>query len=234
MPDRKYICTVTHFTGSTYYKAGIVYLFPSDPGANFTATNQDPLEFDAARVHQDMDGTIYFPGNRANYDDFRFSLSQSKQGANLKPDYDFNNNGFLFPQNDAGEVLYLSQIASHRMKVGPGVVWYPHIHFVQSGENLPTFEYRYRIGAPGAAVPAFSDWIASGPAIFPYTSGSINQIVTFPAVNTYAAGLTDIACLVDVQLRRNDDVVAGDVLAKEFDFHAPFDSPLGSGQEFIK
>ena len=37
------------------------------------------------------------------WDDFRFPATSSKLGANDKPDFDFTELGFLFPQNDTAE-----------------------------------------------------------------------------------------------------------------------------------
>jgi len=235
VPYLKFICDKTHFDGVTLFHKGQIYFSPVSLGVNFTQTTIDPLQYDPVHTHQDLDGTLYFAGNVANFDDWAFPLNQSKQGSNLKPDFDFTNNGYLFPQNDTGEVVYFSSITSHRMQIKEGTNWYPHIHFVQDGATVPVFEYRIKLAAAGEAIPAWSAWIATdGDLVFPYVSGSIHQILQFPMFDSYALGATSFASLIDIQLRRNDNVVTGDVLVKQFDIHVLWDSPLGSGQEFVK
>jgi len=224
----QYRCLVSHFNGKCY-KKDLVYLFTSDPGANFVLEVND--ERNAAGV--DRDGTWY-PG-MIGYDDFKFPLSQSKTGSNLKPDYDETNNGYLFPQNDATEVLYMDDVTSHRYAIYRGMIWYPHIHYWQDEATIPVFQYRLKITAAGATVGNWTDWIPTvGTQEFTYASGTIHQIMGFPAFDAYALGCTSPASVVDLQLRRNDNVVTGDVLAKQFDIHVPLDAPLGSGQLYIK
>jgi len=59
------------------------------------------------------------------WDDLRFPASQTKQGSNLKPDFDINNVGLLFPQNDADEIIYIIAQMPHDMKLGSNIR--PHI-----------------------------------------------------------------------------------------------------------
>lgn len=224
----QYRCLIDHILGGKFYKAGLVYLFAADPGARFTLEVND--EVNAAGI--DRDGTWY-PG-MWGYDDFSFSLSQAKTGSNLKPDYDETENGYAFPQNDTDEVLFMHQISPHRMMINRNSIWHPHIHFQQDEEEVPVFEYCFRIAGAGEVIPDFSEWIASTGLVFPYVSGKIHQIAVFPPFNSFDAGHTSPAVSIDIQVRRNDNIVTGDVIAKTFDIHAPFDAPLGSGQQFIK
>lgn len=232
----KYECLVTHYTDK-FYKKGLVYLFPEgvDPGARFEAASGDPIQGDEIGMRIDRDGTLYAGRGLFNWDDFRFPLTQSKTGANLKPDYDENENGYAFPNGDTTEILRMSQITSHRKMIGPDVIWYPHLHFQQDEAQIPVFEYRYRIAVAGGTIPAFSAWIPTlNEVVFGWSSGKIHQIIEFPPIKPYALGFQTPAAIVDIQLRRNDIVVVGDVIAKEFDFHTPMDAILGSGQQFIK
>lgn len=200
-----YKCLVTHTSGGKLYKRGFPYSFTSDPGARFEYFNNNSVN--PAGV--DLDGT-WFPG-MFGYDDFSFSLTQAKQGSNLLPPYDYTEMGIAFPQNDATEVVYLNQLTSHRMKAGADVIWYPHVHYIQDEAEIPVFEYRYRITPALEQVPDFSAWIpTTGVQEAVYESGKIQQIMVFPPL------------------------LVGDVVVKTFDFHAPFDAPLGSGQEYTK
>ena len=232
----KYRCNTTHFNGKTLFRAGEIYHYPVAPsGTYFDLTDEDPLEFAQAYTHIDLDGTLYFGGNVSNYDDWKFPLTSSRRGALNLPDYDYTNNGYLFPNDDTDEVLYFTDVSSHRMQVKGGMKWYPHIHYIQDEAEIPVFEYRIKLTAAGVVVPSWSDWIATtGALVFPYTAGAIHQILQFPQFDAYALGATSFASMIDLQVRRNDAVVAGDVLTKQFDIHVLFDSPLGSGQEFVK
>lgn len=228
---RQYRCLVSHYS-DRFYRQNLVYLFASNPGARFALETNDD-ERNAAGV--DLDGT-WFPG-QVGYDDWRFPLTQAKTGSNLKPDFDETNNGYLFPQNDTVEVLFMSNVSSHRMLIHPDAIWHPHLHYWQDEAGYPVFEYRIKITGAGGAVGAWSDWtpsIGKAPDLPAWSSGTLHQIIIFPPLRAYDLGQTTPAAMVDIQLRRNDNIVTGDVLAKEFDIHAIFDAPLGSGQEFLK
>lgn len=148
------------------------------------------------------------------WEDLRFPVEQTKLGSNSLPHYDFTNNGLLFPQNDTSEVIYLVVQFPHSYKLGTDI--YPHIHFIQSSANVPVFKLKYRWYLNGAAVPSFTT-ITSTTVVHTYTSGSILQRLAFPAIS--GAGITAISSMMDVQIYREDNVVTGDVLVKEFDIH---------------
>lgn len=223
---RTYLCLETHVAGGKFYKKGLPYFFASAPGDKFVFFNDNVTNPRGV----DLDGT-WFPGV-IGFDDFSFSATQGKQGANDLPPYDFDDMGIAFPANNTAQVLYMNQLASHRMVSGPNVIWYPHLHYFQDEEEIPVFEYRYRFTPPFHQVPAFSAWIPTvGTQASVYTEGKIQQIMIFPEL---IVGDIGIAAAIDVQLRRNDNIVTGAVVVKTFDFHVPFDAPLGSGREFIK
>lgn len=53
--------------------------------------------------------------NDTYYEDLRMPFTQAKQGATLKPDFDYTNVGLLFPQNDATEIAYfIAQLPGSR------------------------------------------------------------------------------------------------------------------------
>ena len=231
---RLYECLITNQIGVRVFHKGVLYSFTSDPGVNFSLVSSlgDP-RVPAPAPMIDRDGTWY-PGVEG-FDDFSFPATAGKLGVLDKPDYDYDENGLLFPQGDATEIVCFGRISSHRYLVHPDAYWFPHLHRWMASADLPVYEYRYRIVPFAGAVVAFSDWIATTGAVeTEYTSGTIHQIMHFPAINAYSAGHTSPACAVDVQLRRNDDVLTGDDLVKSLDFHVPLDAPLGSGQQFLK
>lgn len=226
----QYICNTTHFDGSKLYKAGLPYLFASDPGTNFTLAPYDK-ETPFNRGSVDSDGT-WRPGV-IGYDDWKFPSTRTKRGALDKPDFDFTDIGLLYPQNDATEIVYESEISSHRIVFGKGIAWHPHIHYMQDEAEIPVFKLSYRITPAGSTFGAFTTISTAGDLVFPYVSGSLHQIILFPSF-VPAVPDSSVAVIVDLKIWRDDNVVTGDVLVKEFDIHVPLDAPLGSGQEFKK
>jgi len=168
------------------------------------------------------DGSIQMLGNASMWDDLRFPSTQTKLGSNLKPDFDQTNVGLLFPQNDATEVVYVNVQMSHTYKIGTSI--FPHVHFVQSAATVPVFKMAYRWYDKGASAIAAFTTIATTGLVFPYTSGSIHQVAVFPNIVPTVVGLSS---MLDIKLYREDNVVTGDVLVKEFDIHYEIDS-LGS------
>lgn len=80
-------------------------------------------------------------------------------------------------------------------------------------------------------VPSVWTTLSADDFKFEYTSGSILQIVDFPMIDS--SHITGVSSIMDIKLYRDDDVVTGDVLLKEFDIHYQIDSN-GSDQEYIK
>jgi len=162
------------------------------------------------------------------WEDLRFPATQTKRGSLDKPDFDYTNIGLLFPQNDTAEVAYFIVQMPHAYKLGTDLK--PHIHFIQSAVTVPVFKLVYRWYNNGGAVPAYESAIATSSLKYTYTSGSILQIASFPYITSSASGLSSI---LDIKLYRDDNVVTGDVLVKEFDIHFQADS-FGSSTEYIK
>jgi hypothetical protein len=165
----------------------------------------------------------------ATWDDITVPFTQSKQGSNLKPDFDYTNLGLLFPNNNTAEVVDVIVQFPHNRKLGTNIK--PHIHFVQSSANQPVFKMNYRWYDNGAsATPNFTTLTASTFA-FEYVSGSILQIVSFPEID--GSSIVGLSSMMDIKIYRDDAVVTGDVLVKEFDIHYQLDSN-GSRSELVK
>ncbi len=148
------------------------------------------------------------------WEDLRFPATLVKLGANTKPDFDYTNLGLLFPQNDTGEVASIIAQMPHSYKLGTNI--YPHIHFIQTASNVPVFKISYRWYLNGTTPPSFTT-ITSTTVVHTYTSGSILQRLAFPAIS--GSGITAISSILDIKVYRDDNVVTGDVLVKEFDIH---------------
>lgn len=177
----------------------------------------------------EKDGTLILHGNATVWDDLRYPFTESKLGTLDKPDFDYTNLGLLFPQNDATEKVYIIAQLSHAIKNLSEIR--PHIHWIQSQASFPTWKMDYRIYSQGSTVPGGFNTVSVNTGVFTYPgSGSILQISIFPTIDISIYGLS---AMIDIIIYRDDNVVTGDVLAKEFDIHAEFDS-LGSRQEFTK
>jgi len=164
------------------------------------------------------------------WDDLRFPTTSTKIGTNLKPDFDQTNIGLLFPENDQAEVIYMNVQFPHKRKNGSNIS--PHIHYIQDGLTAATFVMEYRWYKNGGPVPATWTTIESTGGVFPYVSGTLLQIVSFPDID--GSALDTVSSMMDIKLyRKTGDGVAGDVLVKEFDIHYQIDS-AGSKDEFTK
>lgn len=180
--------------------------------------------FEQVVPYEGATGPVDLSGNHLYVDlweDLRFPVGQTKVGALGKPDYDYTENGLLFPQNDTGEVIYIVAQMPHSYKLGSPLG--PHLHFIQTSALVPVFKMKYRWYDRGAEVSTFATVTSTG-GTFPYTAGAIHQRLLFPEILPGATGLSSI---LDIQIWRDDNVVAGDVLVKEFDIHYQRDT-LGS------
>ena len=162
------------------------------------------------------------------WDDLRVPVERTRVGALGKPDYDYTDNGLLFPQNDPTEIVYFIIQLPHCYKLGTDL--HPHLHFIQTSSTLPVFKVKYRMYTLGSAVPSFTT-ITSTDTVFTYTSGTVQNKLLFPSIS--GTSITGLSWLMDVQLYREDNVLAGDVLVKEFDIHYQIDT-IGSRQAGVK
>lgn len=163
------------------------------------------------------------------FDDLFFPLASSKKGVNDKPDFDYTNNGLLFPQNDTSEYVLITCQLPHRWKEGSTI--YPHLHYTQTQALQPVFRMEYRWTNIGDAVSGSWANYDMNTNAMPYVSGSIHQILK----NTSGIAGTGktISSLLELKLYRTDNVYTGDLLAKQFDVHIEIDG-LGSSLEYAK
>jgi len=171
------------------------------------------------------------PGTTVHWDDLRFPFTQTKRGSNDLPNFDYTDLGLLFPQNDATEKIYIIAQLPRHYEEHTGLR--PHIHYIQDETEVPVFKMDYRWYRNGDAVPeSFTTLSTEATPVFEYSSGSILQILSFPEIEPISQ-VSKASSFVDIIVYRDDNVVTGDLLAKEFDIHYRIDS-LGSEQEFIK
>ena len=175
------------------------------------------------------DGSLRLNGTATVFEDLFVPLTSSKVGANAKPDFDETNIGYLFPQNDATEILYLIVQIPHRYKEGSDI--YPHIHYKRTAAGKPTFKIAYTWFNTGSATAAPTTVLPLDVEATTYTSGSIHQI-NKSATAISGTGKT-ISSLLLIKLYREDNTVTGDVLAYQFDLHFEVDG-IGSSTEYTK
>jgi hypothetical protein len=175
------------------------------------------------------DGTLIANGEASCWDDLRFPVTQTKQGANLKPDFNTADLGLEFPSGNTAERIYIIAQMPHEYVLATAIR--PHIHYVQTSSTVPTFKMMYRWYNNGELVPSTFTTISTVENVFEYPgTGSLLQILRFPEIP--GAGVK-ISSVLDIVIYRDDTVVLGDVLVKEFDIHYQIDM-LGSRHEFIK
>jgi len=169
------------------------------------------------------------PKTNVVWDDLRFPATLIRQGATVKPDFDATELGLLFPQNDATEIAYIIGQFPHTRKNGSNIR--PHVHWIQTSANEPVWKMDYRWYKNGEAPSGTWTTLTCDDPVFTYTSGSMLQICAFPEIN--GSSIDAVSSIIDIRLYRDDNVISGDVLLKEFDIHYQIDQ-IGSRQEFVK
>jgi hypothetical protein len=168
-------------------------------------------------------------GNATVFDDLTFDLTSGKQGALDKPDFNYTEGGYAFPQNDTDEILYLTKQMPHNWKEGSTVE--PHLHFRQTSSSWPVFKIDYRWYNVGDVIPAGWTTLTFDTPIVSYVTGTIHQIAD--SSGTVSGVGKTVSSMFQVKLYRDDNVVTGDVVALQFDLHYEIDS-LGSRDEYVK
>ena len=169
------------------------------------------------------------PKTNVVWDDLKAPLTLAKQGATTKPDFDYTDIGLLFPQDDPDEIAFVILQFPHARKNGSNIR--PHLHYVQTTATPPVFKIDYRWTKNGGDPTGSFTTLTCDSQAFTYTSGSLLQICSFPEI--VGSAIDSVSSIFEAKIYRDDDVVTGDVLAKEFDIHYQIDQ-LGSRQEFIK
>jgi hypothetical protein len=163
------------------------------------------------------------------WDDLSFPLTPTHKGANDKPDYDYTNLGFLMPQNDATEILYINSQMLHSFKEGSA--FWPHVHWLQTADKTPVFKLAYKFYNAGEAPTADFAIYEMSTKVFTYTSGTLAQISRGAAALTIPS--LKISFMMKMKVYREDNVSGGDVLVDQFDIHRQIDA-LGSREEYVK
>mgnify|MGYP006283359325 CR=1 FL=1 len=178
---------------------------------------------------QEDTGFHFAYGSGVGWDDLKVPVTQAKQGANNLPNFDYTNLGFLFPQDDTSEIAYLIVQFPHAWKLGSTIS--PHVHYIQDTSDVPVFKMEYKWYQLGDQVPDSWTTVVTSGTVVSYTSGSIHQLLEFEEID--GSHISGVSSIMDIKLYRDDDIVTGGVLVKEFDIHYMIDS-YGSRQEYVK
>jgi len=165
------------------------------------------------------------------WDDLRFPATTIRQGATTKPDFDTDNLGLLFPQNDADEIAYIIAQFPHSMKTGSEIK--PHIHYWQTSSDTIQFKMDYRWMDNGDTLTPADTFktVTCNSLAFAYVGDTLLQICSFPSI--IDTSIDAVSSILDIKIYRDDNIAVGDVLVKEFDIHYQIDAP-GSRTEFVK
>ena len=164
------------------------------------------------------------------YNDIVFEFTPTRiNPATTKPDFDYTNVGFLFPQNIPTEIIYLTVQLPHSWKEGSTI--FPHVHVRQSANQQAVFKLDYLWYDVGDTIPTTWTTYTMNQYAVAYTSGNIANIVKGASgISGVGKGISSI---LKIKLYRDDNVYTGDMLADQFDIHIEIDG-FGSEEEFIK
>ena len=149
--------------------------------------------------------------------------------ANTKPDFDYDNIGLLFPQNNTSEFVVVSYQMPHGYIEGTNMK--PHIHLGQAQDLQAVFKFEYRWINIGDPADVAVQTIIFDQYAIEYVNGTLHQIL-------YSNDELDgtgkkISSILKGKLYRDDNVYVGDILVTDFDIHYRLDA-FGSILEYIK
>jgi len=147
---------------------------------------------------------------------------------------DFDNSANPASDNDSFIVNYQLPHDCYR---GAGAMIRPHVHWWQTSAGIPYWKVQYRILGNGDAVtPTWTDMTTANFTVaFPYTSGTISQIIGFEPIDISSCGLS---CVIQVKVWRDgqnvlDTFGTGDVQTSFLDAHYPV-AYAGSKDEYVQ
>ena len=184
----------------------------------------------------ETDGTIVQKGDSTVFDDVVNALIGKKLfGTTGRVDFDFGECAVKFQNGgditDDRDVVMFAIQKPHGAKVASAA--HIHIHWEQTDATNREFTFSYRLqNNGGAKTTAWTTVVVATSLannVFPYVSGTLNQITVLADVDWSAV---NISSTVQCKMTRSD-AVAGDVLATFIDAHVEYDMN-GSHQEFIK
>lgn len=185
------------------------------------------------------DGSLKFEGTATVFDDITAAVTGVKTvgvGVSLNTSemtIDFVSSANLL---DYG---YLSYQLSHAWLLGTAI--FPHIHWTQESANVPNFLFQYRWQMNGKPKSSAWEYLKCNSAVFPYVSGSLNQISGGATIQAPVGhSLSDIIQIRVIRDTGNNsglfsgpDLYSGTVGITAVDIHYQIDT-VGSRTEFTK
>ena len=181
-----------------------------------------------------------------SWEDLRFPLTgRNIDTASGRLDYDYYNGTVSFAANaryNIAETVSFNVQLPHAWREGSELR--PHFHWLQQGSDVPNWLMAYKIHKISEASAIETDWsnhtFALSTPVFPYTSGVIEQISTFPAIDMSGCNISDQLhiCLWRDSANASTLFADADPSAvaehiREFDIHYQVNA-LGSEQEFTR
>jgi len=181
------------------------------------------------------DGTDVRHGDATVWDDVVNSLVGRRLYSNTgRIDYDYEenaikmqNNGDINNRND--RVIFDLQYPHSAVENGRMNL---HVHWFQVNSNKIEFTVQYRIQKNGhPKTTAWTEVVSNSDdnSVFPYVSGTFNQITELASVDMTGAG---ISATVQFRFTRSDST-SGDILATFVDAHVERDM-IGSREQYVK
>ena len=190
------------------------------------------------RTKIDTDGTITLEGGAVVYDDIQGVVN----GANLytvagKADFDFDEQCVVLQSGGSittnGDIVDMTLQLRHNAKLDAPISI--HLHWEQTSTTTIQFTYKYRVQRNGQ--PKTTAWSSNvvvntstgGVNVFPYISGTLNQISNLGDIPLTGAGLSTV---LQIKLARTDSN-GGNINVTFIDGHYQIDA-LGSNEQFEK
>ncbi len=193
-------------------------------------------DFDAGNyTHIYPDGTIRYRGNATVWDDITGSLvARRLESTAGKVNYEYAENAIVMQSggvitNNIDRLIF-NFSKHHKVKKISSI--FCLIRFEQVNTNKIEFTLQYRLQKNGGAKTTAWTTIMTNSdddAVFPYVSGTLNQIVKLGSVDWSEAF---ISSTVQFRLARTDST-GGDILATFVDAHVEFDAD-GSEEPYVK
>lgn len=184
-------------------------------------------------INEQYDGD---PAINVGWDDLSTSLIGRRLFSNQGTvDYNYDENSIEFSPNgdinDNNDCVIWNLQKPHGAKADSTLNM--HFHYEQTDNVDRTFNLRYRIQENGSLkTTAWQDVIVSTNInnVFPYTSGTLNQICRLADINW---ANVEISSTIQLRMTRTD-AVAGTINVTFVDGHVAYDQDRGSRQEYIK
>ena len=184
----------------------------------------------------DTKGQMQHHGEATQWDDIVGDAFGRKLNSSTgKLDYDWSENNLKFQSGGditkSADRLVWNVQKMHKVKTDSELRY--HIHFEKSDNTVRTFTLQYRIQGNGEEKT--TSWTTltttTEPVneVFPYSGGTLNQIVKFPPIDWSDVILSST---VNFRLARTDSE-SGDVHVSFVDGHVEVDSD-GSNEEWVK